>query len=221
MLHFMRKHAKFFYIFFFLIIISFIFFYVGPVDNNGAQPLAEIEGERISVEEFWRAYDNTVQAYRETYKEKFDAAMEKKLNLKQTVLYELVQAKLLYVAARDMGLEVTDAELRDAIMSQPVFQRDGKFSRDLYLRTLQRNRMTPRYFEQKMREDLLVSKLRNMIESSIETDYGDSIKIEGNQQFADQLRKVLVRQERQKAVDAFVEALKKRYRVIMRAQLIA
>ena len=155
MLNFMRKHAKFFYIFFFLIIISFIFFYVGPVNDHSPKPVAEIGNERITVKEYWRAYDNVRNTYREIYKDKFDSEMEKKLKLKEMVLMQMVDSRILYVAARDMGLHVTDDELREAIAGEPAFQRDGKFNERIYLRTLQLNRMTPKYFETRTKEELL------------------------------------------------------------------
>jgi peptidyl-prolyl cis-trans isomerase D len=221
MLHFMRKHAKYFYVFFFLIIISFIFFYVGPVDDSGPRSLAEIGKERISITEFWRAYDNTRESYREIYKEKFDAEMEQKLNLKETVLMQLVSSKILYVAARDMGLKVTDDELREAITSEPAFQREGKFRQDVYQRTLQLNRITTTYYEDKLREDLLVRKITRLIEASIEISDEDVLQIQGNEDFARQIREAMLREKKAKAVDAFIQGLRDKYKVIMRAELIA
>lgn len=221
MLQFMRKHAKFFYVFLFLVIISFIFFYVGPVDDSGRLPLAEIEKERVSVEEFWRAYDNIRESYREIYKEKFDAEMEKSLKLKETVLLQLVQSKILYVAARDMGLQVTDRELKEAIVNQPAFQRDGTFRKDVYLRTLQLNRITPKYFEEKTREDLLVRKLTRMIEASVVFSEDDIPKIQGNEDLLKSLKEAIMNEKRSRAVNAYVEGLKKKYKVVMRAEMIA
>jgi parvulin-like peptidyl-prolyl isomerase len=221
MLHFMRKHAKYFYVFFFLIIISFIFFYVGPVDKSGPKPLAEIGRERISVTEFWRAYDNTRESYRDIYKEKFDAEMEQKLNLKEMVLRQLVSAKILLVAARDMGLTVTDDELREAILSEPAFQREGQFRQDVYQRTLQINRITTAYYEEKLREDLLVRKITQLIEDSVEESDEDVPQVQGNEDFARQIREAMLREKKSKAVDAFIQGLKERYKVIIRDELIA
>ncbi len=225
MLHFMRKHAKFFYVFFFLIIISFVFFYVGPVDKSGTPPLAVVKGEKLYVEEFWRAYDNMRESYREIYKDKFDAEMEKQLKLKETVLMELVSAKILYVAAKDMGLKVTDQELRDMIVNQEAFQRDGKFRQDVYLKTLQLNRLTPKYFEAKTREDLLVRKLRQLIEASVIVTEEELPQLGGTGNQANQLRDLILKQERARkkseAVSAFVEEMKRKYQPVIRAELIA
>lgn len=221
MLQFMRKHAKFFYVFLFLVIISFIFLYVGPIDDSGRLPLAEIEKERISVEEFWRSYDNIRESYRDIYKEKFDDEMEKKLNLKETVLLQLVHAKILYVAARDMGLKVIDSEVKEVIVNQPAFQREGTFRKDVYLRTLQLNRITPKYFEEKTREDLLVEKITRMIEASVLITEDDIPTIQGDEDLMKSLREAILNEKRSKAVRAYVEEIKKKYKVIIRAEMIA
>ncbi|MGW8272425.1 MAG: SurA N-terminal domain-containing protein [Thermodesulfovibrionales bacterium] len=203
MLTFMRKHAKFFYIFFFLIIISFIFFYVGPVDREGAPPVIEVKDETVSYEEYWRAYDNIREFYREVYKEKFDAEMEKKLNLKENVLSELVISKVLYVAAKDAGIEVSDGELRDSIVSDPAFQRDGAFRRDVYLNTLRLNRVTAGYFEAKRREELLIKKMRQLLEASISQGSDDVPLMAGNDQLQQSLREAFESARKEQAVRAF------------------
>lgn len=221
MLNFMRKHAKYFYVFFFLIIISFIFFYVGPVDQNGPPPLVEVKGEKITVEEYWRAYDNMRDFYRDVYKEKFDTEMEKQLNLKEQVLSELVNTKILSLAARDLGITVSDRELTEVVVNDPAFQRDGVFRQDVYFRTLQLNRITPKYFEAKRREELLVRKMRQLIESSVIVTDDAIPDFQGNEQFVKQIKDQIIRQKKEQAVTAYIEGLKKKYRPIIRAELIA
>jgi len=68
MLSFMRKHAKFFYVFFFLIIISFIGFYAGPLDKSTTIPLAEVGKERITLDDYYRTYDRARNLYRTSIK---------------------------------------------------------------------------------------------------------------------------------------------------------
>lgn len=221
MLTFMRKHAKFFYIFFFLIIISFIFFYVGPVDREGAPPVIQVKDETVSYEEYWRAYDNIRQFYRDVYKERFDAEMEKQLNLKENVLSELVISKVLYVAAKDMGIEITDQELRNSIVSDPAFQREGVFRRDVYLNTLRLNRVTAGYFEAKRREELLIRKMRQLLEASIFPESDDNALAAGNEQLQQSLRDAFESARKERAVRAFVESMKQQYQVVVREDMIS
>ena len=40
---------------------------------------------------------------------------------------------------------MTDEELEDAIINDPASLRDGRFNKDIYLRILDLNRMTPEF----------------------------------------------------------------------------
>lgn len=221
MLTFMRKHAKFFYIFFFLIIISFIFFYVGPLDRNGQPALIEVGKQKVSIEEFWRAYENMRSFYRDIYKDKFTAEMEKEMNLKERILSEMVSAKVLSVAARDMGLTVSDKELMENIVNDPAFQRDGKFRQDVYLNTLKLNRITPGYYEEKKREELLIQKMRHIVETSVVVSDEEIPRIQGNEALQKTLRESIINTRKAQAVQAFVEAVKQKYGVSVRTDLIS
>src|SRR5208337_4844624 len=115
MLKSMRKHARFFYVLFIIVILSFIFWGVGTVDKSSAPSVAEIGNEKITAEEYWRAYDQMRTTLRETYKDQFNDEMEKKLKLKEVVLNSLIADRVLALAARDLGVTVTDEELQDVV----------------------------------------------------------------------------------------------------------
>jgi peptidyl-prolyl cis-trans isomerase D len=223
MLHFMRKHAKFFYVFFFLIIISFIFFYsgIGPVDKNAQPYLVKVGKEKIMLDEYWRVYENMRNFYRDVYKDKFNAEMEKQLNLKDKVLSEMVSAAILYVAAGDAGLVVTDQELTDSIVNEPAFQREGKFRQDVYVNTLRLMRITPKYYERKKREELLVRKMRQLIEESVVVSDEEAPALQGNEELQKNLLRTIIQGRKAEAVEAYVEALKKKYDVVVKADLIS
>jgi peptidyl-prolyl cis-trans isomerase D len=223
MLHFMRKHAKFFYVFFFLIIISFIFFYsgIGPVDKNAQPYLVKVGKEKIMPDEYWRVYENMRNFYRDVYKDRFNAEMEKQLNLKDKVLSEMVSETILYVAAGDAGLVVTDQELTDSIVNEPAFQREGKFRQDVYVNTLRLMRITPKYYERKKREELLVRKMRQLIEESVVVSDEEVPALQGNEELQKNLRRTIIQGRKAEAVEAYVEALKKKYDVVVKADLIS
>ncbi|MFN3481061.1 MAG: SurA N-terminal domain-containing protein, partial [Thermodesulfovibrionales bacterium] len=126
MLKAMRKHAKFFYVLFFIVILSFVFWGVGTVDKSTNVAVAEVEKEKVSLEEYWLAYDRVREFYRETLKEGFTDEVEKQLNLKQKVLDILIDEKVLLIAAKRAGITVSEKELEEAIMNDPNFMRDGK-----------------------------------------------------------------------------------------------
>ncbi|MBI4686003.1 MAG: SurA N-terminal domain-containing protein [Nitrospirae bacterium] len=220
MLQFMRKHAKFFYVFFFLIIISFIFFYVGPIDQSTTVAVAEIGKEKITLEEYWRTYDRTRNIYREIYKEKFDEDMEKQLKLKEKVLDSLVEEKVLLTAADNIGIKVTDKELQETIINDPAFIRNGAFDREIYLRALQLNRITPEFFENTKRQELTLMKMRRLIGESV--DLTDEMKtIAGNAPTTEMLGQALLSNKKEKAIQSYVEGLKKQMKIKINTQLIS
>src|SRR5208283_3319103 len=186
MLETMRKHARFFYVLFIIVILSFIFWGVGTVDKSGAPSVAEIGKEKITAEEFWRSYDQMRTTLRETYKDQFNEEMEKKLNLKEVVLGNLIAERVLAVAASDIGVTVTDQELQDVITHEPAFTRDGVFNRDIYFRVLQLQRQTPEMFESSLRRQLISAKMRQLIWSSAEINPLDLRNISGDDKTVDE-----------------------------------
>ncbi len=214
MLKAMRKHAKYFYVLFFIVILSFVFWGVGTVDKSTAVPVAEIEKEKISLEEYWLAYDRVRDFYRNIYRERFDEEMEKRLNLKQGVLNSLIDERVLLITAKRAGIKVTDKELEDAIVNDPAFMREGKFNRDIYLRVLQLNRMTPELFESMKRRELLLTKMQRLIGESIDVTDVDA----GGR--PDAIKESILSDMRARAVKSYVEGLKRQMRIKVNQQLI-
>ena len=220
MLKAMRKHAKFFYVLFFIVIISFIFWGVGNVDKSTAVPVAQIGKEKISVEEYWMNYDRTRQFYRDLLKENFTEEMEKKLNLKQKVLDNLIEGRVLLITARAIGISVSDDELQDAIMNELAFMREGKFSKEIYLRTLQLNRITPEGYEALKRRDLLLDKMRRFIGESVDITDVDIPQKAGSEQMKESLRQNMLQDMRNKALKSYIEGVKRQMSVKINQQLI-
>lgn len=220
MLKAMREHAKFFYILFFIVILSFIFWGVGTVDKSTGVPVAEVGKDRISAEEYWTAYDRAREFYRNISKESFTEEMEKKLNLRQRILDSLIDERILVAQAIKEGLTVSDSEVEEAIVNDPSFLRDGKFTREVYLRTLQLNRLTPEAFESAKRRDLLVAKMRRIIEESVDVTDIDMPQ-KGNEQAQSSLRQAILSQMKDAAVKSYIEGVKQHTRIKINQQLIS
>src|SRR3990172_6252240 len=133
MLKMMRHHAKYFYVLFFIVILSFLFWGVGSVDKTSSGCIvAEVGKNKITQEDYYRAYDNAFKFYKDLYKEKFDEEMQKKLKLKDTVLDSLIGNRVLLFAAAENGIKVSDEELNDAIIKEPAFMKNGAFDNQIY-----------------------------------------------------------------------------------------
>ncbi len=211
MLRVMRQHAKYFYVLFFIVILSFIFWGVGTVDKSSdTNIVAEVGSYKIPAEEYWRAYDRIFKFYSEIYKEKFDETMQKSLKLKEGVLNSLIENRVLLIAAKENGITVSDEELNEAVMNEPAFMKDGVFNSDVYQNRLRLNRLTPEMYETAKRQDLIVEKMKRMIELSAPVPTEELAKVSAqDEQTAKAMQDAMLNNARASAIKAYVEGLKK------------
>jgi hypothetical protein len=223
MLKVMRKHAKYFYVLFFIVILSFIFWGVGSVDKTGGvETAAEVGKYKITAEDYWKTYDRTYRFYRELYKDAFNEEMEKKLNLKANVLDSMVNEKVLLIAAKEAGISVSDQELQDTISHEPAFMNNGVFDRNLYINRLRLNRLTPEEFESATRQEIIATKMRQLIELSVDPTGMDSpaSQTPGNEQAAKMISEATLRDKKEKAASSYIEGLKKNIKIKINTKLI-
>ncbi len=206
----MRKHARYFYVLFFIVIITFIFWGVGTKDKSTTETVVEIGKEKITIEEFWRAYERTRDTYRELYKDQPFDEIEKKLNLKQMVLNGLLEERVLLISARELGLTASDEDLQQTIINDPRFRRDGVFKKDIYLRTLTMNRLTPDMYEGMLRDQLAVDKMRKLIISSVDINEIDLAGTQADPTKAAMIKQMALYNKRNAALRSFVEGAKAR-----------
>jgi len=224
MLKAMRKHARYFYVLFFIVILSFIFWGVGTVDKTGSTEIvAEIGNYKITTDEYWKTYDRIYRFYRELYKDKFDEETEKKLNLKENVLDSMINERVLLMAAKEMGIGVSDDELQESVAKEPAFMKNGSFDKDLYLNRLRLNRITPEAFESAKRQELTLSKMNRLIELSVDaTDIDAQLPLtSGDEQAQNMIRQAMFSDKKEKAVKSYIEGLKKEIKIKINKQLIA
>ncbi len=212
MLKIMRSH-KFFTVFVLgaitiMISVAFIFWGIGPKDNIQKAYLAQIDDERITIDQYWRAYDNEFKRLKEQNKSPEDI---EKLNLKDRVIASLVNRTVLLNAARKAGIIVTENELQEAIINTQYFQRNGVFDMEIYQRALRFNRLTPQTFEDSVRNDIFISKISNLIGETAElTSEELTILNSMNAANNDQLRAIFRSSKSNQAILAYVESFKRR-----------
>lgn len=159
----LRKNAKYFYFLFFLVIITFVFWGVGTVDKPKADYVAEVEGEKIYADKFWRNYEEIRRFYRELFKEKAD---EMERGLKERVLEDLINEEVLLWLAKKYNIEATEKEIQDAIVNDPRFMRNGVFQKDIYFQILKLNRLNPAQYEASLKRNITIGKTLQVIASS-------------------------------------------------------
>ena len=166
MLDFLRKKKRSWIITILLglIIVVFIAFYGGSQQPSGVTShVAEVNGESISQREFIVHYQRTVERYREMFKGSFTPELLKNLNIKQSLLEEMIEARLVLQEARRLGLSATDEELMNAIAQVPEFHVNGRFNKERYIQLLRANRLTPAQFEEDQRKQLTIQRLLGVL----------------------------------------------------------
>jgi len=129
---------------------------------------ARIGNVSISEAQFMKEMRSTEQRYRQMYGDQFESVRDK-VDLASITIQNMVDRYLLLAEAQKLGVEVTDKELLDQIMTYPAFKRgDGSFvGDDLYARILRANQTSPEEFEEGLREDLATRKLQRTLETGI------------------------------------------------------
>lgn len=164
MLNFIRsnKAAGWIKVMFGLIVFVFMFWGVGVGVSGSQTPMvAEVNGETIEQIEFERAQRNLYNLYRQIYQD--NPELLETVDLRGQAVDQLLRVMLLRQEAERIGLGVADSEVRSQISANQNFQVDGLFSKDRYLRVLRLNQLTPAQYEDSIREELIVNKLRDLV----------------------------------------------------------
>ncbi len=135
--------------------------------GNG-DTVAKVGSETVSRQELQRAYQNVTNVYRQIYGGQLPPNMEKQLY--QQALSQTVIQKTLLLEARRLGLSVTDAELRDRILSIPGFKDDqGRFVGEAaYTSAIQNAFQTSvADFENELRNEMLMKKLNDALAANL------------------------------------------------------
>ncbi len=157
MLTYLRKHSKSWlsYTVFGAIIFVFILWGGSSYLTREANKIAKIDRHIISLEQFSKAYTDTLKIYQERLGQALTPEMIKTLNLKKATLDQIINDYIIETDAKGMGIKVTDEELQQALQRFPAFMENGKFNMALYQRYLEYERITPAEFEERQRKDFL------------------------------------------------------------------
>lgn len=138
------------------IIIPFALFGIDSyLTQSGSNiPIATVSGNDVSMEQFNKALQEAKEAVRLANGGKVDAAILENAKFKQSVLDRLISDRLLNDEIKHKKYIVTDEQLSGYILSMPEFHKDGKFSQEVYDRTLLQNRLSPSQFEIRIRNGL-------------------------------------------------------------------
>jgi parvulin-like peptidyl-prolyl isomerase len=199
-------------------------------EQNRDDSVVTVGNHRISREEYQKAYQNMYRFYKEQSGGEVPEAQ-----LKEQVLNELIGYYLWLDAAKDLGVTVTANEMREAIMTTPVFQTQGKFDPAKYKQLLAQNRLKPDMYESSQMAQLTIEKAQMLVRSSVAPTTDELAMAQAimasqlmpsvpmqSQTMSPQDRAVqtVLAQKQQRAVRAYQEAMKAQAKVTIRRELM-
>ena len=151
-----------------IVLLPFAFFGVDSYfrDRTSGQTVAKVGDYEISEQEFQQAVRERQEQLRNMAGGRVDPALLDGPELRFSVLDALIRQRVLLAHALRAGLTITPDELRGYITQAPAFQEDGKFSLARYEQLLKGRGESATTFENRVRQDLLLSRLNEAFAES-------------------------------------------------------
>lgn len=169
MFEIIRTHRRWMQLILLLLIVpSFMLVGVQGYDSfiNREPELATVAGQPVTRSEFDQAHRNQLEQLRQRLGSQFDPAMIDTPAMREQLLNQLIDQRLLAVVAADNGFSVSDGTLRNTIAAIPQVQDNGRFSPERYRQVLAAQGMSPTSFEAGLRRDLAVARVLDPISQS-------------------------------------------------------
>ena len=151
-----------------LMVLPFAFWGIDSYQRGAgtAQDLAEVDGQKISLQEFSQAQRDQQERLRTLLGRNFDPALLDTPEQRAALLDQLIQQRLLAVRAVKSNLVVTDQQLREIITGLPAFQENGQFSKSRYDALLRAQGMSDVVFESRLRRDVEMQQMNGALAES-------------------------------------------------------
>ena len=152
------------------VLLVFVDWGTGRSGRGGGGAAAVTVGERaVSEAEFIEEMRRMNDRFQQQFGDQWNDLRGQVDLAGQTVAY-FVEREMHLAEAAEAGLVVSDEELQEAILSNPMFKdRDGRFvGQQAYERMIRGYfQLSPQQFERRFAEDLLISKLSSLVERGV------------------------------------------------------
>jgi len=167
----------------FAIVISFVGagYFTSSLFLGDPFAAAVVNGKSISVQDFQRAYAQTRQQYGEAFAQ-FVKTPEQERDFKENVLQSLISREVTLQTAEELGLRISNSQLRKNIQSVDSLQVEGVYSADLLDQALVRIGKSRSQFKKDMVSDVVLAHLTTGITASefvLPSESEDQYKILG------------------------------------------
>jgi peptidyl-prolyl cis-trans isomerase D len=140
-----------------LLIMSFAVWGIGDVFRGGRQITTVVEVGDIAIDqrELSRAVSIELSRLQPQFGNRLTPELARSLGLVEQVLQRMINGALIDQQAADMGLVVSEAQLKQSIIDEPSFRDDlGNFDRNRYLQILQNNNLSEPQYLAELRKDV-------------------------------------------------------------------
>ncbi len=173
MLDRMRRHKTWLKWSLALVCLAFVFLYVPSfvqpapeLIGGNSDVLAQVGEREITVGEFRTIYLRQLQNYQAQSGGEITAETLRAMGIDRQLLQQVIDEHAALAEAERLGMTVTDAEVRERIVSLPAFQQNGQFIGEqayLQLLRLQQPPTVPAEFEENVRQGLMLERLQAAI----------------------------------------------------------
>lgn len=169
MLNAMRGNRKFLTIVLWIVILAFlstifVVWGLGPNETEGNFAV-KIDDKTLPYTEYRNFYDSSMATLKDSYGALFERFAEEN-DIDKIIQNDYIDRYLLIEEAKKIGVIASDEEVISFVTSIPNFQTNGLFDPVLYQEILASNRMSPTMFEDSIRDDLYLSKVRDLISTA-------------------------------------------------------
>lgn len=149
---------------FVLISVSFVLggigtYLSGSVDTS----VAKVNGEKISYATFQNLLQQQTRSMSAQMGEQFYRLMDSPefaASLRKDVVNNLIDEMLLQQFVNELGLAVSDEQIKRFIVTMPDFQKEGKFDNALYQQFLYANNLSADYYAMSLRGSIIMNQLQ-------------------------------------------------------------
>lgn len=142
-----------------LVILTFAISGIGSYINSKADTaLATVNDVEITQSALEEAYQNETNRMKSQFGEVVDQLLADEnyvANLRQGVLDRLIVQELQRQQAKDLGIRVSDEQIKQTILDMPNFQVNGQFNNDMYLAMLRQAGFLPSQFRDYLRNEMV------------------------------------------------------------------
>lgn len=168
-----------------LISIPFALWGIQSYLGVGSEPVvAAVNGTEITDRELDYRYQNVRTRLREQLGAAYRPEMFDDKSMRVQVLDGMIRDSVLLQTSDELGLRASDQELRTAILTNPAFQKDGRFDNATYERMLELQGMVPLQYEDSLRQRIVGTQLSRAIvatEITLESEFEESVRLDRQQ----------------------------------------